>query len=411
MLRKSIAAFLASWLSLACGTPKVVQIAAVQAPALSEDALLDAAIVVFNPGVAPGEAPPEQVNPQIRAAEANYFPYLLRTTLEETRQWGAVRVVPAPNPGNEVTIEGEILESNGLVLRLRIEAYDATGREWLAKKYETGLDEAAYKAAEAGGYDPYQPLFNLIANDLVAARERLSPRETGRIRDVAEIRFAADLSPDPFADYLEESRGGEWQLTRLPAHGDPTMQRVLQIRDRDAMFLESLNAHYAYFAQEMDRRGYRELREAAMVEELAYREVKRKANLRKVAGIAMVLAGAAAAIGGGNNASIILGTTAAAVGVEVARGGFQMSGEARIHREAIEELVTSFDSEVTPLVVQMKGDTVRLTGTAAAQYEEWRTLLAALYRAETELQADGLPLPVAAGSPIETPDEQPAAAE
>jgi hypothetical protein len=395
-------------LALACGTPKVIQVNAIKAPALSEDALLDASIVVFDPGVTPGETPPEQVNPQIRSAEASYFPYLLRTTLEETRQWGLVRVVPTPSSGNELTIEGEILESNGLVLRLKIEAYDATGREWLAKKYETGLDAAAYQAAKEGGYDPYQPLFNLIANDLMRARNELSAREVARVRDVAQMRFAADLSPDPFASYLEQRRGGEWQLTRLPAHGDPSMQRVLEIRDRDAMFVDSVNAHYAYFAQEMDKRGYRDLREAAMVEELAYREVKRQANLRKISGIALVLAGAAVAVAGGNEATAILGTATAAAGVEVARGGFQMSGEAEIHREAIEELAASFDSEVTPVVIEMQGDTVRLTGTATAQYEEWRRLLAALYRAETELQAVGPPV---AASPTEIPDEQPAPAE
>ncbi len=404
-MQQLIAVVLAVASTLACGTPKVVQVDAIRAPGLADDALLDAAIVVFDPGVQAGEAPPERVNPQIRAAEASYFPHLLRTTLEETRQWGAVRVVPAPSAGNELTVEGEILESNGMVLRLEIEAYDATGREWLAKKYETGLDEAAYQAAKAGRYDPYQPLFNLIANDLVAARDRLEPRDIARVRDVAQIRFAADLSPDPFADYLESGRGGKWQIVRLPAHDDPSLQRVLQIRERDAMFVDALNAHYSYFAEEMDRRGYRDLREAAMIEERAYRDVKRQANLRKASGIALVVLGAAAAIAGGNDASAILGTATAAAGVEVARGGFAMSGEAEIHREAIEELAASFDSEVTPVVVEMQGETVRLTGTATAQYEEWRGLLAALYRAETELAAEELPV---VGAPLPTPDGQPA---
>lgn len=409
--RRSIAALAACFVSVACGTPKVVQVDAIQAPAQtspqSEDALLDVGVVVFDPGVEPGETPPDHVNPQIRAAEANYFAHLLRTTLEGTRQWGAVRVLPQPGPGAELTVEGTILESNGLVLRVAIEAYDATGRGWLSKDYETGLDEAAYQAARAGDYDPYQPLFNLVANDLLAVRGDLPAGALGQIRNVAEMRFAADLAPDPFAAYLEQTGDGRWEVVRLPARDDPALQRVLQIRDRDAMFADSLGAHYAYFAHQMDQRGYGDLRQAAMVEELAYREVKRQANMRKVAGIAMVLAGAAAAIGGGNDASIILGTAAAAAGVEVARGGFQMSGEAKIHREAIEELVTSFDTEVTPLVMEVEGETVRLTGTAAAQYQEWRELLAAIYRAETELQA-GLP---EAGPPIETPHEQAPAAQ
>jgi len=57
--------------------------------------------------------------------------------------------------------------------------------------------------------------------------------------------------------------------------------------------------------------------------------------------------------------------------------------EKRLHTEVLEELSTSFDDEVKPMVVEIEGTQRRLTGTADAQYEEWKELLLELYTADT----------------------------
>lgn len=54
-----------------------------------------------------------------------------------------------------------------------------------------------------------------------------------------------------------------------------------------------------------------------------------------------------------------------------------------MHRESIKELSESFGAEAAPMVVTVEGETRRLTGTAAAQYESWRKLLKEIYEAET----------------------------
>jgi hypothetical protein len=61
----------------------------------------------------------------------------------------------------------------------------------------------------------------------------------------------------------------------------------------------------------------------------------------------------------------------------------RMRSSANVHRENIRELSESFVAEATPLVVQVEGETRRLTGTAEAQYEGWRKLLREIYQAET----------------------------
>ena len=57
-----------------------------------------------------------------------------------------------------------------------------------------------------------------------------------------------------------------------------------------------------------------------------------------------------------------------------------MMSEPSIHAEAIRELGSSFEAEVAPRVVEIEGQSVRLTGSAEAQYE--------IYSIPTRPQAD-----------------------
>ena len=59
-----------------------------------------------------------------------------------------------------------------------------------------------------------------------------------------------------------------------------------------------------------------------------------------------------------------------------------------MHAATLEELSNSFEDEVAPLVVEMEGNTYRLTGNAQAQYEEWQRLIKDLYASETGFETD-----------------------
>ena len=72
-----------------------------------------------------------------------------------------------------------------------------------------------------------------------------------------------------------------------------------------------------------------------------------------------------------------------AQGLENIFAGFSRRSEATMHLEAIGELAESFGAEAAPMVVNVEGQTRRLTGTAAAQFESWRRLLREIYEAET----------------------------
>jgi hypothetical protein len=186
-------------------TKPVPKIAAKQATVhIPEAELLDVGIRIFDPGIPKSlEGDDEalakkRIYPELRKAEARYFPTLLRETLEETAQWGAVRVIPNTADFIDVIVTGKVIDSNGGFLSVDISAFDAAGRVWIKdKRYQSLVDLGAYKTtASMKARDPFQNIYAEIANDLVIARDKLTSLDRENIRKVANLKFAQDLAPD-----------------------------------------------------------------------------------------------------------------------------------------------------------------------------------------------------------------------
>jgi hypothetical protein len=71
------------------------------------------------------------------------------------------------------------------------------------------------------------------------------------------------------------------------------------------------------------------------------------------------------------------------VGVDMIRASQVRKQEKRIHTETLEELSSSFDADIKPMVVEIQGTQHRLAGTADAQYDEWRGLLRQIFITES----------------------------
>jgi hypothetical protein len=185
-----------------------------------EARVIDVAIEVFAPGVSDTPASPlleKGIRASVRKSEARYIPTHLRNTLQSTGQWGAVRVVPGGTGWAELLLTGKILKSNGKDLELDIQARDATGRLWIDRKYAQAADTTAYaKDRPLDGRDPFQALYNRVANDLLRERERRKPQELAAARAVAELRFAAFMAPGAYTSYLATSGSGVTTLVRMP---------------------------------------------------------------------------------------------------------------------------------------------------------------------------------------------------
>jgi hypothetical protein len=375
---------------------------------IPQDELLDVGVHPLDPGV-PADMDPKaldkhRINPDIRKAESRYMASLVRSTLESSGQWGAVRVAPDSAQFLDVIVSGRILESTGAKLALEITVKDSTGRVWInARRYESPPDTGSYKTdASLKARDPFQNLYSQIANDMLTARDALQVADRRDIRRVTQLEFARDLAPAAMGGYLAKDPHGLMKVSRLPATDDPIAVRVEHIRQRDAGVIDTVNGYYANFSDQMNQ-SYGEWRRASFEEIEKEQRALNQARTRTYLGAAAVLASVfvpnqcgaynyncqrvenAARYGGA------IGGTAAII------SGLKKYADAKTHAQALKEMSETFQSEVAPQVVDVEGRTLKLTGTAEEQYRQWRKLLHDLY-----LEENGTPVPVEPAAPVPT---------
>ncbi len=355
---------------------------------VAETQLLDVWISLFDPGELPEDEDDVQgLSVEIREAEARYMPLLLRDTLERTGYWGAVRVVPRDTEGGDIRVQGRIIVSDGENLELQVTVTDAIGREWYQRTYEAEVSLTAYEQVEGSGRDVFQALYNAVANDLAGFRASLSQQQVMTLRQVAGLHFAVDMAPDAFTGFLAESDDGEFTLQRLPAENDPMVGRINAIRERDLLLVDTLNGHFDNFYGEMQA-PYFQWRKARLEELEAMREIERQARNRKLLGAAAIIGAIAIEVMGGDSTRAATGSLRDVMlvgGIYAVKTGFDKGSEAVINQDIIEELGESFSAETQPLVVEVQGETHKLTGSAESQYQQWRNLLRQLYATETGL--------------------------
>lgn len=394
-MRRAALLLIGCWWLAACSSSEVVVAHSVPLSTATEpvpeEELLDVGIVLFDSGVPEGEISKEVLEELIRAgtfvhirrSESVYMSHLLRQTLQRTGNWGSVWIAPKPTTTADVTVSGKILQSDGDRLRLLVRAVDSTGRVWLDDElYQMETAAGAFNRQRYPTLDPYQDVFNSIANDLAKAQSELSAKNRRDLRTITSLRYAADVSPDAFSGYVVEDRG-RYELNRLPAEGDPMFDRTQRVRQRERLFLDTLDQHYANFsAQAMA--PYDSWREYTREEAIAVRELTKSARWRTGLGIASIVA----SIAYGNNSDNafsdrIISAAIANIGVEMIRSSQVRKQEKRLHTETLEELSTDFDDSIKPMVVEIQGTQHRLTGTAEAQYDEWRQLLRQIFIQES----------------------------
>ena len=371
---------------------------------VDEALLLDVGIVEFNPQI-PDDNNPEKtgIYEDIRRAEAKYMPYHLKTTLQGTGHWGAVRVIPSASAFTDVIISGSIEKSDGEYIELQLTVSDAMGRHWFTRSYETQTGLTSYSKRRDRRRDPYQKVFNDFANDLQQHAAAMEPRQLQQTRQVSELKFFADMSPVPYNDYLAADEEGIYSPVRLPAENDPSVQRMRQIRERDRLVVDTLNEHYANFYYGIAI-PYRNWRKNARAETVKFRQEKRSAQMQALVGV-VVLAGSMQIDTSGsssrntNNINRALQYQGITRGFNTIFSAMQRNRDAGLHLEAIAELSESFGNEAAPMVVNVEGQERRLTGTAEAQYESWRRLLREIYEAET-----GFSQTVEVGAPARAPE-------
>jgi len=405
MLRKAIT-WLAcsSFILVSCVTPQTStnvgpgfsstvkdksQKAAELAAAQYQGPKLDIIVPVFDPGLPVDENDYEEegIWPELRRAEANRFAVKLKEALERTGAFGAVRVTPDTTATGDLYVVGRIDESNGEEVAISLQVSDISGELWYEERYDHEVSEQFHIDIRNKGLDPYQPVFDEAAEELVEELEDFDFAELEQLQSLAEIRFAANFSEEAFAEYLEVD-GDEITLISLPSDADPMLQRIRAVRIRDQLFVDGLQTHYEEFNVAMEE-SYALWQEQSLQEVKAQREAEYEAMGKAILGVLAFGLAIAAAAAGANTGSA--GTSAAAnTGAIIAGVGgaaliadsFRTSKEAEFHRDSLEEMGQSINIELGPQVVEFDETTEEITGDAAEQFAQWRAFLKRMYDLE-----------------------------
>lgn len=351
-----------------------------QTTAIPENQLLDVGVVTFDPGLDESDDD-DAVLPEVRNAESYYLANQLRSAIQDSAAWGAVRVLPSTKPVTDVYVQGTILESTGESLKLAIAVSDTSGQPWYKKTYAAKASEYAYQRRKTLQRDPFSGLFNQIANDLLSYREKLDGDTAVKLRTISELRFARDFSPESFDQHIVENRKGRLEISRLPARNDPILARIQKIQMRDDLYVDTMQEYYDNFSLRMEE-PYQVWRTESYNEVIAARELKRQGTGRILGGIAAVVVGIVAA-GSSDGSARAAAAVAIGSGGLLVQSGIGKRAEAQMHVEALAELGQSLEAELEPQVIDLEDRTITLTGNVESQYQQWRDVLQKIYRAES----------------------------
>lgn len=318
------------------------------------EAALDVSITVFDPGIPADQSTHRdlQVFPRIREIEALLLPFVLRKTLAGTNEWGAVRLVPEPDPAAELLVSGAIVRSDGATLELRLHAVDASGRVWLNKVYAGSYEQGD----AASGLSGYQDLYDEIAADLLTTRTLLDDQALNDVAEISLLRYAGQLAPTAFGDYLGTAPDGTFTLLRLPAADDPMLERIERIRGVEYVMTDAIDEEFEElhadiaFVYDLWRKYGRDFAEYKM-------EAARRSQNSKI--------------------------DAPRGSYEAMLNRYENYKWDRIAAQEQEHWAVGFDNEVGPAVTELEARVAKLDGWVEQNYEDWTRLLEELFLLET----------------------------
>ncbi len=302
---------------------------------------------------------------EIRDNERHFLPYLLRNTLLQSNQWGAVRVLPLSDPSVDLTVKGRIHQSDGTRLVLEVEVKDSSGKVWLDDVYVDNSiaddypDSTRLRSASQLQSDdiiePFEDIYQRISNDLLAMRNAMSEDELTNLRRVSNLVYASDLAPESFAHMLATDDNGLLQAIRLPAGDDPMAQRVEEMRLRHHLFIDTVDEYYEALYNQMEasylvwrRYSYDQIEEFDAPEQQTVDQSLFSST---------------------NNSLTLI-------------QHYNRYRWSKIYEQEFLELADSFSQELAPAILELNKNIHGLSGTMKEQYIQWRRILQQLFTLE-----------------------------
>ena len=357
------------------------------ATALTEEQLLDVGVALFDPNIPEDyDVQIEQIiQPEIRLAEARYMPFVAKNMLQSTGNWGAVRVVPRQSDAVDLTVNGKIIESDGEKLVVDIRVTDASGKTWFDKRYTSLASKYVYLDKSPQSIDAFQSLYRDLANDMLSYRETLSSTDVLEIRQTAEMKFARSFAADAFSGYLLQIDEGEYQLLRLPAENDPMLMRVREIREREYLFIDTLDEFYANYSRQM-LPVYDGWRRATYADAIEFKALQAQSRSQIIGGSLAIAAGIGGIYSSDNPYVDASGVASVGGGATLIISGLNKKQQSAQLADRLREIGSDTEAELIPTTIQLDNETLRLTGSVEQQYTELRKILRRLYLEEYGLE-------------------------
>ncbi len=345
---------------------------------------LDIIIPVFDPGLSENEEDYEEdgIWPELRRAEANRFAYKLKQALDNSNEFGAVRVTPDKTASGDLYVLGKIEESNGQDVEFELNVIDISGKEWIDETFSHEVEESFYNNNRNRGKDPYEPIFKEAADEIIDALKERNSSELDDLKYIADLRFGASFNDVAFMEYMN-TEDEYIELVSMPSDSDPLFQRVMAIRVREQLFVDKLQQNYLSFSQHMNN-SYLVWQEASFTEMQLRQEAKKEGIYKTIGGVLLIALAIAAGVSGDSNVALdtaaILGGMGGAVLIS---SGFKSREEEEIHQDALNELGESINLELESQVISFEDQTVELTGNIQQQFMQWREFLKRIYEQES----------------------------
>jgi hypothetical protein len=303
---------------------------------------LNISISIFDPGIPEDRSLHRdlQVFPRVREIEALFLPFVSRDTLVSTGAWGAVRVIPEPDAAAELLVLGKILGSDGESFTAQLQVVDASGAVWF---------DDVFRGSQ-------QSLFAQFGNRLAGARDSRDASALDTIIDISMLRYAEQLAPTAFADYLDHTAAGMYRIRRLPARGDPMLARIERIRGVEYVFTDAIDAKFRELSADIE-----------MVYKV-WREYRQK--------FAYYKAQEAERISSARN-------TAPRGSFEAISSHYENYKWDRQAAQEQEKWAVGFENEMAPAISAIELRVAELNGWVADRYDEWRRILGELFELET----------------------------
>ena len=336
----------------------------VQAP--PESALIEIGVQVF--GTAQKKEGEYKIGDwvfdEIIQKETQFLPHLLKNTLVASNQWGAIRVIPERDPSLDLIVEGQIIQSDGETLELQIRAIDSSGREWLNRTYADQSIQEEYPEStrftlentfDAINFvDPFQDIYNRIANDLVAVSIRLGEQTLFDLNLVTYMLYASDLSPDTFSGSIIKNEDGLLLVDTLPSLDDPMMARVADMKYRHHLFIDTVDEYYQTL--------YDDIQPAYVL--------WRRYSIDQISEIETSRQEAGRSDYGGSSGFLSLSQR------------YDRFKWSKIFEREFSDLAAGFNNELAPAFLELNSQVHGLTGTMEQQYREWRGILRRIFELE-----------------------------